>query len=293
MLIPSVRIEGPSPHLGGTRVGDRSAPVTAHHPLISVVTPSFNQAAYLETTIRSVLEQGYPNLEYLVIDGGSTDGSVDIIKKYADRLTYWVSEPDSGQSNAINKGFARATGELLAWLNSDDYYMPGALHAFAEAAVAHPDADFFVGIGRAVDVNGRILFDLPPPENLGLESTYRWLDRGDFLQPSAIFRRRIWERAEPIDEDIHFVMDVDLWLRMAKAGCRFHLIDAVLSSALVHAAAKTTAYTHLMRVDCSLVIAHGGAEVAHRSLDRMAMQLARCEATLERLRGNRFAICAF
>src|SRR5258707_6129118 len=119
-------------------------------PRISVVTPSFNQGAYLERTICSVLDQKYPNLEYLVIDGGSTDESVEIIKRYERHLTYWVSEPDTGQSNAINKGFARTTGTILAWLNSDDRYLPETLGAVAAAAAAHPDADVFVGTGELV-----------------------------------------------------------------------------------------------------------------------------------------------
>jgi GT2 family glycosyltransferase len=109
-------------------------------PKISIVTPSFNQGKFLEKTILSVLEQGYPNLEYIIIDGGSTDNSVEIIRKYENRLAYWVSEPDCGQSNAINKGFERATGEILGWLNSDDWYHPGALKAVAEVFRVHPNA---------------------------------------------------------------------------------------------------------------------------------------------------------
>ena len=113
--------------------------MSGNHPRISVITPSFNQAEFLERTMRSVLDQGYPNLEYIVIDGGSTDGSSDVIQKYADRLAYWTSEPDRGQVDAINKGLRRATGEWLCWQNSDDIFFPGAFDDLANAAAARPD----------------------------------------------------------------------------------------------------------------------------------------------------------
>src|SRR5215470_7311361 len=110
-------------------------------PRISIVTPSFNQARFLEATIRSVLDQRYDNLEYIVVDGGSTDGSVEIIKRYADRLAFWCSEADGGHGNALNKGLRRATGEIMAWLNSDDIYWPWTLAAVAEIFEAHPDVN--------------------------------------------------------------------------------------------------------------------------------------------------------
>src|SRR3989442_14278812 len=127
------------------------------YPKISVVTPSYNQGSYLEKTILSVLNQEYPNIEYIVIDGGSTDNSLDIIKKYEKYLKYWVSEQDRGQSHAINKGLSHATGDLLAWLNSDDYYMPRALRTFATMAITNPEASAFVGTGRVIDETGNIL----------------------------------------------------------------------------------------------------------------------------------------
>ncbi|HOW91535.1 MAG TPA: glycosyltransferase family 2 protein, partial [Anaerolineaceae bacterium] len=114
-------------------------------PLVSIVTPSFNQVDYLEETMRSVLEQDYPRVEYIVIDGGSTDGSVEIIRKYADRLAYWVSEKDRGQTDAVNKGYAVAKGSILGWLNSDDTYKPGAISAAVEFLVNHPQFGLVYG----------------------------------------------------------------------------------------------------------------------------------------------------
>jgi glycosyltransferase involved in cell wall biosynthesis len=122
------------------------------YPLVTIVTPSYNQANFLEETIQSVLSQDYPNLEYIIIDGGSTDSSVDLIRKYEDRLAGWISEEDSGQAEAINKGFERATGEIVAWINSDDYYLPGAIRSAVEALEAHPECGFVYG--DAVSING-------------------------------------------------------------------------------------------------------------------------------------------
>src|SRR5437773_10669670 len=124
-------------------------------PKLSIITPSFNQAQYLEETILSVLQQKYDPLEFIIIDGGSTDGSVEIIRKYESRLAYWVSEKDRGQAHAINKGLQRATGELIAYLNSDDYYSPGALRSVAEFFMVHPDVDLIHGRCAVADAEGR------------------------------------------------------------------------------------------------------------------------------------------
>ena len=133
-------------------------------PKISIVTPSFNQVQFIEETIRSVILQNYPNLEYIIIDGGSTDGSVEIIKKYEKYLTYWVSEPDSGQSEAINKGWKIATGDIIAWLNSDDMYMPYALSTIASMYAANPDKIIFQGSCNNIDIEGNHLFTYPAQE---------------------------------------------------------------------------------------------------------------------------------
>lgn len=256
-------------------------------PRISIVTPSFNQGPYLERTIRSVLDQQYPNLEYIIIDAGSTDESVEIIKKYEHRLAYWVSEPDSGQSNAINKGLARATGTVLAWLNSDDYYLPGTLECIGTTTLAHPEAGAFVGIGEIVDSAGRVVYHKGPPPAITLETLFDWQDQGNFMQPSCFFRDVAWRAAGSLDESVHMSMDVDLWMRMAKAGYAFLTIDRLLSRALSHPNAKTTAYRNLMSVDCAIVtIRHGGERVARRYLEDMAIRLSWAEPNLMKILGN-------
>jgi glycosyltransferase involved in cell wall biosynthesis len=234
-------------------------------PRISVVTPSYNQGAFLEGTITSVLSQDYPGLEYFVIDGNSTDDSVAIIKRYADRLTYWISEPDRGQSHAINKGFARASGDILAWLNSDDQLEPGALRAVAEEALRFPDVGVFVGEGQMVNRAGRVVY-YKRPGQLTFEEICHWLDGGDFMQPSCFFRRSAWEVAGPLNETIHIALDLDLWLRMAQVA-KFRGIGRLLSTSLAHERAKTQAYRNEMVVDAAIaIIRAGGHEAVRRRL---------------------------
>ena len=180
-------------------------------PRITVVTPSYQQAAYLRDTIESVLQQNYPQLEYIVVDGGSTDGSVDIIRSYSDRLAWWVSEPDSGQAEAINKGLARSSGEILAYLNSDDYYFPGAIHAVVEAFLAHPEADIIWGQGEFVSEIGK------PLRTVGQEFEHRHLLDGGMPnplpQPAVFVRRRVYERIGGFDANLHYVLDYEFFCR--------------------------------------------------------------------------------
>jgi glycosyltransferase involved in cell wall biosynthesis len=181
-------------------------------PLVSIVTPSFNQAAYLENTIRSVLDQDYPNIEYILMDGGSSDGSVEIIRRYSDRLTWWVSEKDRGQTDAINKGFARAKGEILAWLNSDDTYQP---HAIAEAVGClrdRPEVGLVYGDANFIDENGRIIGRFP-----AAQTDYRRLRQGyvHVPQQAAFWRADLWRKVGPLDPTFYFAMDYDLWVRLA------------------------------------------------------------------------------
>jgi glycosyltransferase involved in cell wall biosynthesis len=257
------------------------------HPRISVVTPSFNQGRFLERTIRSVLDENYPDLEYIIIDGGSTDESVEIIKRYERHLAYWVSEPDRGQSHAINKGLNRATGTILTWLNSDDYYMPGTLDIIATAAVAHPEAGAYVGAGDIVDASGTVIHHQVPPSVISLETMYQWIRGEFFMQPSCFLRDTAWRAVAPLDESIHIAFDLDLWMRMAKAGQTFVTIDRLLSKSLSHPGSKTTAYVNLSIVEVAIVaMRHGGEREARKLLEDMAIRLSWAEPNLKKILEN-------
>jgi glycosyltransferase involved in cell wall biosynthesis len=195
-------------------------------PTISIVTPSFNQAQYLEETIRSVLLQQYEGLEFFVIDGGSTDGSVDIIRKYEFFLNGWVSEPDKGQSDAINKGMARCSGTIVNWLCSDDLLMPGALCRVAKHFLDHPETDVLAGAGMyhyedhsqpdQVKHCSVVDLDVLPAQNL-------------IMQPSCFFRRSLLQRPGPVRTDLHYTMDFELYCHLLAQKNRWAFADEVLS----------------------------------------------------------------
>ena len=182
---------------------------------VSVVTPSYNQAQFLEETLRSVLEQDHPDIEYIVVDGGSTDGSLEILQKYASRLAWWVSEPDRGQTDALNKGFARASGEILAWLNSDDTYQPGAVAAAVAFLQAHPEVGLVYGDANLIDEHGSVLGRFP-----ARQTDYARLLQGHvhIPQQASFFRADLWRQVGPLDPSFYFAMDYDLWVRLAKVS---------------------------------------------------------------------------
>ncbi len=210
-------------------------------PTISIVTPSYNQGRFLEATIQSVLQQNYPSLEYIIQDGGSSDNTREILERYRDHLTYVESAPDRGQAHAINKGFARTTGEIMAWLNSDDILLPGTLWYVADFFRRHPEIDVIYGHRVIINEEGLEIgrWVLPPHD----DQVLLW---ADFIpQESLFWRRRIWEKiGAHLDESFQFALDWDLLLRFQQAGARFYRVPRFLAAFRVHERQKTSQQIH-------------------------------------------------
>ncbi|RME46146.1 MAG: glycosyltransferase, partial [Chloroflexi bacterium] len=201
---------------------------------ISIVTPSYNQGHFLEATIRSVLNQEYPSIEYIIIDGGSTDASVEIIRRYERRLSYWRSEPDRGQADAINTGLARATGDILGWLNSDDTLLPGALQRVAANFQKRPRAGVIYGDALNTDARGQVVgVRKGRPYSLAA-----MIEDNLIPQPAAFFSRQAWLKHGPLDLDLHYVMDRAFWLRIAE-DMELHYVPETWATMRRHDAAKT------------------------------------------------------
>ena len=202
---------------------------------MSIVTPSFNQARYLEAAIQSVLSQNYPRLEYIIVDGGSTDGSVDIIKRYESKLAWWVSEKDRGQTDAINKGFAHAKGDFFAWMNSDDTYEPSAILSAVKFLQQHPEVGLVYGDANYINEDGRVIGRFP-----AAQTDLVRLRRGyvHIPQQAAFFRADLWRAVEPLDPSFYFAMDYDLWVRLA-ARSQVKYIPQTWANFRLHTSGKT------------------------------------------------------
>lgn len=204
-------------------------------PLVSIITPSFNQARYIEATIKSVFAQEYPRIEYIIVDGDSTDITVDIIKKYEDKLAWWVSEKDKGQTDAINKGFGRAAGDILAWINSDDTYEPGAVSAAVKYLQAHPEVGMVYGDCNFINENGQVIGKFN-----SAQTDHRLIRQGyvHIPQQTMFFRADLWKQVGPLDPSFYFAMDYDLWTRIS-ARSEIKYVPQTWANFRLHTSGKT------------------------------------------------------
>jgi glycosyltransferase involved in cell wall biosynthesis len=213
-------------------------------PLVTVITPSYNQGAFLERTIISVLNQDWPNLEYIIIDGGSTDNSVAVIRKYEEYLAWWVSEKDSGQTSAINKGIKRGGGRYLTWLGSDDILLPGAITTMVKAFEENPAAGMVYGAVAFIDEADRFLNKIGYTQ-MTLEKLLHH-KHSTIAQPSSLLNRETLDAAGLLDESLSYCMDYDLWIRLHRIAPSVNLGETVLSGYRLHPESKTvSAYTHM------------------------------------------------
>jgi glycosyltransferase involved in cell wall biosynthesis len=206
-----------------------------NRPLVSIVTPSFNQATFLEETIRSVLEQDYPRIEYIIVDGGSSDGSLEIIRSYQDELYNWISESDMGQTDAVNKGFDLATGEVFAWLNSDDTYLPGAVSEAVNFLQSNPHIGMVYGKAYYINENSErvALYPAGPTDQRGLRRGVNTIP-----QQTMFFRSQLWKMVGPLDPSFYYAMDYDLWTRIsAVTPITFH--DEFMANFRLQSASKS------------------------------------------------------
>jgi len=217
--------------------GGTSSRRNASFPLVSVITPSYNQGRFIERTIRSVLNQGWPDLEYIVVDGASTDGTPEIVRRYERYLSFWVSEPDRGQTDAIIKGLGRATGDYVTWVCSDDVLFPGSLEKMVAALEAHPEAGIVYGGVAFIDEEDRILKLLSYPDMSPGQLLYE--KHSTVAQPSSLIRRKTLDAAGGLDRSLSYCMDYDLWIRLLRQAGSVNLGETVLSGYRLHTLSKT------------------------------------------------------
>ena len=224
-------------------------------PKISIVTPSYNQAEFLERTILSVLNQNYPNLEYIIIDGGSTDGSVEIIKKYEKYLSYWVSEKDRGQAHALNKGFTVASGKILAWINSDDIYLPNIFYTVAKFFAKNPHVSVLYGNKLIIDLNDNIVSERRVTKYIPYLSKLGFIYGGfGIYQPASFWTKSIYDISGGIDISFRFCMDNDLFYKFLLEGAKFKFIREYFTGFRIHPNSKTSTLKKIAEEEFSILI---------------------------------------
>lgn len=238
-------------------------------PLFSIVIPTLNQGAFIEDTLLSILWQGYDNVEIIVVDGGSTDDTPAVLERYRPWISVLISEPDRGQSDAINKGFRRASGSILAWLNSDDLYLPGAFRTVLEAFAAHPDGRWVIGSGDIISADQRFLRHVPARE--GSEQTLLAIENDCFLlQQSCFWSASLWREAGgQVDESLSLLMDYDLWWRFSRR-CTGIVTQEKLGAMRYYATVKTRRQGERFPAELATIYARYGASA---SLDRLVQRL--------------------
>jgi len=227
-------------------ISENARYLVSHAPLVSIVTPSYNQGQFLEATLCSVLEQDYPRLEYIVIDGGSTDNTPQMLARYASRLAYWESQPDRGQAHAINKGLQRAQGDFLGWLNSDDMLLPGVVKRVVQVFAQNPQVDVVYGHLERIDASGRLLLTPRLPKDRVDFDLSQVLGECVVNQPGSFWRRSVMEQVGLLDEDLHYSLDYEYWIRLALAGAHFMHLPGTVARFRLSSGSKTVGQTAVM-----------------------------------------------
>lgn len=249
-------------------------------PDISIVTCSYNQKAFLETTILSVLRQKNVSFEYIVIDGASSDGSASVIDKYRSEIAYRVSEPDHGQSEALNKGLRHATGEIVGWLCSDDILLPATLQRIVELFKQHPDVDAIYGNAVLIDANGKVI---RLKREIGFHPWLLCNDHNYIPQPAMFWRRKLHDQLGYLREDLHLTMDLELWLRFAKSQCKVLHVDEYLAAMRCHDSQKVFVQREALYMEnTSLKAAYGSGWLNH--VPQVFSRITR--VTLKAIRGG-------
>lgn len=254
-------------------------------PRFSVLIPSYNQGEYIEDTLCSILQQQYQNLELIVVDAASTDATPAVLERYRDRIDVLIQEPDNGQSEAINKGFHRASGEILAWINSDDFLLPGALHTVARLFQRHPESAMVIGAGDVISADQRFLRHAPG-RDLSDETLFGFRDDRWILQQACFWKASLWQAAGGVDESLHLLMDYDLWFRFA-ALTQPLVIQQKLGAMRYYSDVKTVRQSNRLHSELAYVYAKNGAHSALRQLvSELDADASQARAELVRLRSQ-------